>query len=103
MFIPLTKPADPSEKRLLIINGHGSHTTVDYMWEAFTNNIHIIYLPPHTSYVLQPLDLAIFSPLKRAYRKRLEDLLANAFDDLSVAGKRAFLEYYQISRIETVT
>jgi len=68
VFIPLTRPARPSQKRLLIIDGHGSHVTVDYMWEAYSNNIHIIYLPAHTSHVLQPLDLSCFSVLKTGLR-----------------------------------
>jgi len=28
--------------------------------------IDLLILPPHTSYVLQPLDVSVFSPLKRA-------------------------------------
>jgi len=103
VFIPLTRPARPSQKRLLIIDGHGSHITVDYMWEAYSNNIHIIYLPAHTSHVLQPLDLSCFSALKRAYRTRLERLLADAYCDSSVAGKRAFLECYRLARSEAFT
>ncbi|KAF6833664.1 transposase [Colletotrichum plurivorum] len=47
VFIPLTAPRDPSEPRLLILNGHGSHETTDFMWECYTNNIHLLFLPPH--------------------------------------------------------
>jgi len=68
------------------------------MYEAFINNIHLIYLPVHTSHVLQPLDLSIFSPLKRAYRNRLDRLLSMAINDTSVVGKRAFLECYHQAR-----
>jgi len=96
VFIPLTKPASPDQKRLLVIDGHGSHVTAEYMYKAYVNNIYLIYLPAHTSHVLQPLDLSIFSPLKRAYRNRLDRLLSMAIDDTSVVSKRAFLEcYYQ--------
>lgn len=38
------------------------------MWECFKHNIHLLFLSAHTSHVLQPLDLSIFSPLRRAYR-----------------------------------
>jgi len=103
VFIPLTRPARPSQKRLLIIDGHGSHVTVDYMWETYSNTIHIIYLPAHTSHVLQPLDLSCFSVLKKAYRTRLEELLADAYCDSSVAGKRAFLQCYGLARSEALT
>ena len=73
------------------------------MYEAYINNIYIIYLPTHTSHVLQPLDLSIFSPLKRAYRNRLDRLLSMAIDDTSVIGKRAFLECYHQARSITLT
>ncbi|XP_044721163.1 DDE superfamily endonuclease domain-containing protein [Hirsutella rhossiliensis] len=31
VFIPRTQPPDPSERRLLVLDGHGSHETVDFM------------------------------------------------------------------------
>jgi len=51
VFIPLIRPVNPLDKRLLIIDGYSNHITNDYIWEAFSNNIHIIYLPTYTSHV----------------------------------------------------
>jgi hypothetical protein len=31
-------------------------------------------MPPHTSHLLQPLDVSCFSPLKRAYGREVEEL-----------------------------
>ena len=31
VFLPLTKPNDPSDARLLILDGHGSHRTVSML------------------------------------------------------------------------
>jgi hypothetical protein len=31
-------------------------------------------MPPHTSHLLQPLDVSCFSPLKRAYGREIEEL-----------------------------
>jgi hypothetical protein len=42
------------------------------------NNIDLLILPPHTSHVTQPLDIAIFGPLKRH--------IATAFATYSEAG-----------------
>jgi len=64
------------------------------MYKAFINNIYLIYLPTYTFYVFQPLDLLIFSSLKRAYRNWLDRLLSIAINDTSVVSKRAFLECY---------
>ena len=68
------------------------------MWECFQNNILLLYLPPHTSHVLQPLDLRVFSSLKRSYRKRLSQL--HQWEESTTAGKRDFLENYRLSRID---
>jgi hypothetical protein len=32
-------------------------------------------MPPHSSYLLQPLDVSCFSPLKRAYSREIESLI----------------------------
>ncbi len=74
VFLPRTQPKDPTQGRLLILDGHDSHTTDDFMWNCFNNNVYLVFLPAHTSHVLQPLDLSVFSPLKQAYRKYLNNI-----------------------------
>ena len=74
VFIPSTQPGDPQEARLLILDGHGSHETTEFMYMCFENKIHLIFLPPHASHVLQPLDQSVFGPLKAAYKKELGNL-----------------------------
>ncbi len=32
-------------------------------------------MPPHSSYLLQPLDVGCFRPLKKAYSRQVEDLM----------------------------
>ena len=92
VFLPQTQPEDPSDMRLLIVNGHGSHTTDEFMWECYRNNVYLLFLPAHTSHVLQPLDLAIFSVLKTIYRRHI-NLLASQTDSAPV-GKLNFLRCY---------
>jgi len=98
IFLPETRPANPSEKRLLILDGHGSHTTEEFMWLAFSNNVQLLFLPAHTSHVLQPLDLSVFGPLKARYRARYNEVVSG-FDEGTVAEKRAFLECYRQARV----
>lgn len=98
LFIPKSQPTDSTEKRLLILDGHGSHITTAFMWECFQNNILLLYLPPHSSHVLQPLDLGVFSSLKRSYRKRLNKL--HQWEDSTTAGRRNFLDNYRLSRLD---
>ncbi|RYO93061.1 hypothetical protein DL762_001324 [Monosporascus cannonballus] len=68
VFIPHTKPQNPDEWRLLVIDGHNSHTTEEFMWIYLQNKIYIIFLPAHASHVFQPLNVSIFTTLKRRYR-----------------------------------
>jgi hypothetical protein len=66
VFEPLTRPADPTLRRLLVMDGHGSHITANVIAHCMEHAIDLLILPPHTSHKLQPLDVAVFSPLKRA-------------------------------------
>jgi 4-hydroxybenzoate polyprenyltransferase len=100
VFIPGTQPATPGP-RLLVVDGHGSHETTEFMWLCFQHNIRLLFLPPHTSHVLQPLDLAVFSSLKAAYRKELGNLVN--LTDSTVVGKRGFLDCYRRARLAGLT
>ncbi|KAF2176658.1 DDE-domain-containing protein [Zopfia rhizophila CBS 207.26] len=37
-------------------------------------------MPPHSSHILQPLDVGCFSLLKTAYRRQVEKLIHNRFN-----------------------
>ncbi|KAK8103693.1 transposase [Apiospora kogelbergensis] len=71
LFIPHTQPADPDQWRLLVLDGHGSHTTAEFMMACLEAKIFLVYLPAHTSHILQPLDVGPFSTLKRRFRTEL--------------------------------
>ena len=98
VFLPQTQSNDPSAARLLIVNGHGSHSTDEFMWECFSNNVYLLFMPAHTSHVLQPLDLTCFFPLKAAYRKRIANLAE--ITDSAPIGKLQFLRCYAEARKE---
>ncbi|KDN72148.1 putative transposase [Colletotrichum sublineola] len=96
VFLPQSQPCQPDQARLLIVDGHRSHTTTDFMWLCYTYNVHLLFLPPHTSYVLQPLDQLVFSPVKSAYRKELGYL--SLWNDSTIIGKRNSISCYQKAR-----
>lgn len=74
VFLPETKPQDENSWRILLVDGHRSHTKVYLQWECYKNKVHMVYMPPHTSHILLPLDLSCISPLKARYRQLIEDL-----------------------------
>jgi hypothetical protein len=63
--------------RLLIIDGHESHDSLDFQQYCKENKIITLCMPPHSSHLLQPLDVGCFSPLKKAYGRQAEDLMRN--------------------------
>lgn len=88
------------EPRLLIRDGHGSHMTEQFLVECYDNNIHLLFLIPHSSHVLQPLDVAVFGPLKAVYRRLLSNLSPIA--DTTPIGKITFVNHHN-ARIEAIT
>jgi hypothetical protein len=40
-------------------------------------------MPPHSSHLLQPLDVSCFSPLKRAYSREIESLIRNHINHIT--------------------
>ncbi|KAM4067715.1 DDE superfamily endonuclease [Hirsutella rhossiliensis] len=59
------------------------------------------FLTSHTSHVLQPLDLSVFSALKHYYRKQVGFL--SLLTDSSPVGKQNFLSCYQKAREQALT
>jgi hypothetical protein len=98
VFLPQTEV--PGQRRLLVLDGHRSHATTDFMWECYSHNVYLLYLPPHSSHITQPLDVAVFSALKAAYRRLLGNLALLC--DATPIGKRGFLRCYCQARADAL-
>lgn len=71
-FIPLK----PHGKVLLILDGHSSHSTAPNMLQtAADNDIILLCLPSHTTSALQPLDRAVFGPLKTYFNQETNQFI----------------------------
>jgi DDE superfamily endonuclease len=66
------------------------------MYECKIHNVKLFYLPAHSSYVLQPLDLSIFSLIKHHYRKEIDKIAM--YDDTGPIKKIRFIEFYDEAR-----
>jgi hypothetical protein len=56
-------------------------------------------MPPHLSHLFQPLDIALFGPLKRAYGKQVENMMRILLtrvskEDFILAFKNAFFQVF---------
>jgi hypothetical protein len=75
--------------RLLIIDGHESHSSLEFQDLCKEKNIILRYMPPHSSHLLQPLDVGCFAPLKRRYGDQISALARNRIHFVS---KETFLQ-----------
>ena len=75
-FIDCLPPKEERGYVLLVMDGYGSHCSRSAMLEIFLEHkIICLGLPAHTSSSLQPLDVGIFGPFKKALRKAFSDWL----------------------------
>jgi hypothetical protein len=68
VYNPQTKPVNPLDTRLIIMDGHGSLSTDDFMAFCFLNNIYCCYFPAHCSHGMQPLDNGLMDYGRRVLR-----------------------------------
>ncbi|PZC77478.1 hypothetical protein B5X24_HaOG203356 [Helicoverpa armigera] len=56
---------------LIIYDGHSTHVDARVVELAVRNNVTILKLPPHTSHLLQPLDISVFKSFKAIWDAKL--------------------------------
>ena len=93
VFDRCTKKKARRKWRLLIVDGHGSHVTMDAINFCDQNRILLFIFPPHTTHALQPLDVCIFKPLSTAYSNALTVYLHRS-QGLSTVAKRDFFTLF---------
>ena len=79
----------------------GSHVSIEFMQVCWESNVFLYYLIPHSSHVLQPLDLSCFGVLKSRYRSQI--LTLSSLSDSAPIKKSTFLELYHKARKEGLT
>ncbi|EED16233.1 conserved hypothetical protein [Talaromyces stipitatus ATCC 10500] len=81
-FIPYINDRTMGKYRMLILDGHGSHLTAEFDRICTENNIIPICMPPHSSHILQPLDVGCFAVLKRHYGQLVEQRMRLGFNHI---------------------
>jgi hypothetical protein len=70
--------------RLLIFDGFGSHLLINFIQYCWDNHIIPLVLPPHTTHLMQPLDVVIFQPYKHYHSEALDRAIRIGFDDFTM-------------------
>ncbi|CAG8971612.1 hypothetical protein HYALB_00008005 [Hymenoscyphus albidus] len=86
--------------RLLVLDGHESHHSVDFELFCKSNNIITLCMPAHSSHRLQPLDVGCFRALKRSYGAELEKLMRL---HITYVSKEDFLSTFYTAFRTTMT
>lgn len=74
-FISVVKPSS-SDPVLLVLDGHYSHTrNLEVIDMARGSGVGIVCLPPHSTHMMQPLDVFFMSPFKTYYSQEIENWL----------------------------
>jgi hypothetical protein len=100
VFDPQTTALNPTRAtRLLLLDGHNSHCSIEFLNLAKSKNIEILCLPPHTTHALQPCDIGVFSPLASHWAAEVE----KAFDSGEGVSRQTFLKVYHRARDQAIT
>ena len=54
---------------------HFSHMSIDLIKRVRALAIHLFFLPPNNTHVLQPLDISVFGPMKQCWHRSRKYLL----------------------------
>ncbi|KAJ1022443.1 hypothetical protein NDA16_003432 [Ustilago loliicola] len=100
VFDATTRLSMPSEYRLLIVNSHGLHTNLTFINTCWSHCIIPFLLPPHSTHILQPLDVSIFGPLTTAYRWIINNVAAHVDSNIN---KAQFGTFYAQAREQALT
>jgi hypothetical protein len=74
VFDKHTRDSVVGKHRLLLLDGHKSHFTVEFDQYCRDNSIIYLCYPPHSTDRLQPLDVGLFSPLKGTYNRLVQEM-----------------------------
>ena len=86
--------------RFLIVDGHYSHVTIEFLEYCEAHQILPFCLPPHSTHLLQPLDVGLLGPLQHLYSHAIDNAIRNGVHGIN---KGNFLPLYLEARRLTCT
>jgi hypothetical protein len=99
-FNSYTAPRTKGVFRMLILDGYESHHSADFETYCQEQKIITVCMPPHSSHLLQPLDVGCFGPLKQSYGREVEKLMRMHITHIS---KLEFLSSFRTAFFHSFT
>ena len=72
-FLPAVQHLPENGPVILFFDGHSSHLALSMIVKARGAGVDLFTLPSNTSHILQPLDVAVYGPMKTAWKEILQD------------------------------
>jgi hypothetical protein len=91
-FNQFTEKRTVGQYRLLIFNGYGSHITQEFIEYCWEHRIRPFQLLPHSTHILQPLDVGIFQTYKKNFKEAIQ---REVFHGLTQMTKTDFFSIFQ--------
>jgi hypothetical protein len=83
LFNKLTKDSVKGTHRMLLCDQFGSHLTYEFVKYCEDHNIILFFLPPHSSHLLQPLDVGVFSAYKHWHSEWVYDATVAGYEKIT--------------------
>ena len=99
-FEPTTRAYLRGEYRMLIVDGHASHVSTEFIRFTREHKIICLCLSAHSTHLLQPLDVGVFDPLKQNYKTLLAE--KTRFTTYNI-DKADFISLIQKARQQGIT
>ena len=99
-FDEKTRTKANGRARLLLVDGHNSHYTLEFLDYARQHNIHVLCYPAHSTHVYQGLDVVIFSPLKRFWTQERDQFESSKRQKIT---KSNFISIYSRAHCRALT
>ena len=98
LFDSATANKANNKKRLLICDCHDSHISAEFVRYSIDHDILILLFVPHSSHLMQPLDVGVFGPLKRAMSSQLDRIFRTGIRHLhKVEWMESYIEARKIA------
>jgi len=100
VFEPESGVICSGQPRLLVFDGHGSHITYQFVSYCLSHNILLLCLPSHSTHLLQPLDVGLFSPYQHYYGIEVDNYVRSGKNIVGIK-KSVFLPFLTAARNQT--
>lgn len=88
--------------RLLVVDGHSSHASLQFMNTCWDYKIALAFFPAHSTHRLQPCDVSMFRPLAARYSHQVDEFTRQS-RGLRKFSKREFFKAFWVAFKESFT